>query len=144
MKRTTILLGLLLAVSAPRAQGQAATPGKPPEVYSWYSVAFTKFKVGMGDEARKLIYENFWPVDKEIGREVIAFDGVTGDWDIIVFFPMPSGPSEMAGAENPLNRKWEETLIRRAGGREQYDALMKRFNATVETSKTEIVKRRIR
>lgn len=142
MKRTPLLLGLLLSLCATTAQSQAAPTGKPIERVAWYTVSFTKFKPGMADEARKIIYEHFWPVDREIGRDVIPFDMVTGDWDHVVFFPMPGGPSELGLQSTAWETKWNEAFIRREGGKEKAEALQKRFGDMVLQSKTDIVRRR--
>ena len=142
MTRTRFLLGLLLSLCATTAQSQATLAGKPIERVAWYTVSFMKFKPGMVDEARKIIYEHFWPVDREIGREVIAFDMVTGDWDHVVFFPMPGGPSELGFQSTAWDTKWNEAYIRREGGKEKAEALQKKFGEMVLQSKTDIVMRR--
>jgi hypothetical protein len=144
MQRTALFAALFLALSATPALGQAAQPGTPIEGVTWYTVSYAKFKPGMADEARKIIYEHFWPVDKEIGREVIPFDHLTGEWDHVVYLPMPGGPSELAFQQTPLGRKWFETFSRREGGREKAEALDKRFSEMVLHTKTEVVMRRIR
>ncbi len=144
MQRSPLVAMLFLALSATPALGQAAQPGRRIEGVAWYTVSYAKFKPGMAEEARKLIYDHFWPVDKEIGREVIPFDHVTGDWDHVVYFPMPGGPDELAFRETELGRRWFETLARREGGREKAAALDKRFNEMVLHMKTELVMKRSR
>jgi hypothetical protein len=143
MKRIPLLLGLLLSLGATTVQSQAAPTGKPIEHVAWYKMTYLKFKPGMADEARKLIYEHFWPVDREIGREVIPFDPVTGDWDEVVFFPMPGGPSELGVQSTPWDAKWNESFMRREGGKEKAQALQKKFDDMVLQSKTDVVMRRI-
>ena len=65
---------------------QEAKPEKYEDV-SWYSADFTKFKPGMQNEARAIIYDHFVPTDADIGRKVVNFDFSTGEWDHVVFFP---------------------------------------------------------
>lgn len=144
MNRTPLLAVIFLALSAPPGLGQAAQPGKSIEGVTWYTVSYTKFRPGMADEARKIIYEHFWPVDKEIGREVIPFDYVTGDWDHVVYIPMVGGPVELASQETPLAKKWQETFIRREGGKDKAEALGKRFGEMVLHEKTELVMKRFK
>lgn len=144
MQRSPLLAALFLAQSATLALGQAAQPGTPIEGVTWYTVSYTKFKPGMADEARKIIYEHFWPVDKEIGREVIPFDYVTGEWDHVVYFPMPGGPAELGFRQTALDRRWFETFSRREGGKEKAEALDKRFGDMVLHTKTELVMKRFK
>jgi hypothetical protein len=144
MSRIPPLAALLLALSATPGAGQGAQAGNPIEGVTWYTVSYTKFKPGMADEARKMIYEHFWPVDKEIGREVIPFDHVTGEWDHVVYFPMPGGPAELAFRETPLGKRWQETFFRREGGKDRAEALEKRFDEMVLHHKTELVMRRLK
>ena len=141
MKRTSLLLGLLVALCATTAHSQAAPAGKPIEHVAWYRVMHLKFKPGMTDEARKIIHEHFIPVDKEIGREVFAVDPVTSDWDHVVYFPMPAGPSELGLQSTPWDAKWNAAFERREGGKEKADALNRRFGEMIMQSKTEIVMR---
>lgn len=142
MKRATILLGLALSLGAPSAQGQMPTV-KPGERTSWYRIVYVKFKPGALEEARKLIYDHYWPIDKEIGRDVIPFDPISGEWDHIVAFPMGGSPTQIALEESAQEKKWYEVLVRREGGKAQADALGKRYEGLVLSSKSEIVLRRM-
>ena len=144
MKRTPLLVALLLALPATPVLGQGAQTGNAIEGVTWYTVTYTKFKPGMADEARKIIHEHFWPVDKEIGREVIPFDYVTGEWDHVVYFPMPGGPGELAFRETPLGKRWQETFFRREGGKDKAEALNRRFGEMVLDDKTELAMKRFK
>lgn len=144
MNHTPLLAALFLALPASSGLGQGAQPGNPIEGVTWYTVSYLKFKPGMAAEARKIIYEHFWPVDKEIGREVIPFDHVTGEWDHVVFLPMPGGPAELAFQETPLGKRWQETFFRREGGRDKAGVLEKKFGEMVLHEKTEIVMKRFK
>jgi hypothetical protein len=53
MKRTTLLLGLLLALCSTNAQCETATSGNSPGVYAWHAVAFMKFKAAQDTPALK-------------------------------------------------------------------------------------------
>lgn len=144
MNRIPLLAAVFLAVSATPGLGQGAQSGTPIQGVTWYSVSYTKFKPGMADQARKIIYESYWPVDKEIGREVIPFDYLTGEWDHVVYFSMPGGPGELAFEETPLGKRWQETFFRRQGGKDKGDALNKRFGEMVLHGKMEIVMKRLK
>jgi hypothetical protein len=144
MRRTVLLAVLFLSASAGSARGQGAPAAAQIEGVTWYRVSYAKFKPEMVEAARRIIYEHFWPVDREIGREVLAFDQVTGDWDHVVYFPMPGGPAELAFRETALGKRWQETLARREGGNEKAAALQKQFAEMLLREKTEIVMRRVR
>jgi hypothetical protein len=144
MPRTPLFATLFLTLATAPALGQGTQVGRPIEGVTWYVVSYVKFRAGMADEARRIIYEHFWPVDKEIGREVIPFDHVTGEWDHVVYLPMSGGPADLAFQETPLGRRWREAFLRREGGKEKADALEKRFNEMVLREKTELVMRRLR
>ena len=143
MKRTALAV-LCLAVTATSASAQGAQAPAPIEGVSWYLVSYAKFKSGMAEDARKIIYDHFWPVDREIGREVIPFDHVTGEWDHVVYLPLTGGPADLAFQETALGKRWTETLARREGGKDKAEALQKRFREMVLHEKTEIVMRRMR
>jgi hypothetical protein len=144
MRRIILISGLLvLALPSPVA-AQGARSAESRDSVMWYRVEYAKFKPGTADEARRIIYEHFWPVDREIGREVIPFDHLTGDWDHVAYFPLPTGPGEFAVTETPLGRRWNEVLARREGGQENAAAILRRFNELVLRTKSELVTRRIR
>ena len=141
MRRIIILFGLALSLHAAPTHAQGTPPVKPNERTSWYRVIHVKFKEGAVDEARQIIYDHFWPIDKEIGRDVITMDAVSGEWVQIVAFPMGGTPSQIARARTPRDAKWGEALARREGGKAQADALWKRYLDLVMTTKTEIALR---
>src|SRR5687768_1029479 len=67
MRHTPLGAALFLALSATPILAQGAQTANPIEGVTWHTASYMKFKPGMADEARKIIYEHFWPVDKEIG-----------------------------------------------------------------------------
>ena len=142
MKRTLLLavLALAVAVAAPRAIAQNASAANQNDGGTWYLARYAKFKPGMAPEAQRIIHEHFWPVDQEIGRPVIAFDFVTGDWDHVVYLPL-TGPGDLALQETALGKRWKEVLARREGGRDKADALEKRLGEMVLAEKSELVRR---
>jgi hypothetical protein len=136
-----MLLGIALALVAATAHAQSMPTVKPGEHTSWYRIIYVKFKPGASDEARKLIYDHFWPIDKEIGREVIPFDPISGEWDQIVCFPMSGSPTQLGLDDTALDRKWGEVLARREGGKAQGDAIYKHYLDLVMATKTEFALR---
>lgn len=144
MTRIALIAALFLALFPTAGFAQGAQPAGSMEVVTWYAVSYAKFKPGMADEARRIIYEHFWPVDKEIGREVIPFDHVTGEWDHVVFIPMDGGPADLAFEQTPAGRRWQEAFFRREGGTDKAEALVRRLNDMVLHEKRELVKKRLR
>lgn len=144
MKQTPLFAALLLALSATPALSQGAPTTNSIDGVAWYTVSYIKFKPGMAEAARKIVYERFWPIDNEIGREVIPFDPVTGEWDHVVYIRMPAGPAELAFKETEQGRRWQEAFVRREGGKDRADALQKTFGEMVLHERIELVMRRLR
>jgi hypothetical protein len=141
MRRIAILLGLALSLCAGSSHAQGMPWIKANERTSWYRITYVKYRSGALEEAQKLVYDHFWPIDKEIGREVIPFDAASGEWDHIVAIPIGGTPAQIALGDTPLDTRWNEALVRRAGGRAQAEAIWKRYLDLVMTTKTEIVLR---
>ena len=133
----TGLLALVLLV--PSVSAQELPTAMMREDATYYVVSYTKFKPGMADEARKIIYDHFWPVDREMGREVIPFDHMTGEWDHVVYFPLDEGPGELAWEMSPTGEAWMAAFVEREGSMEEAEALWKRFSELVAETKTDLV-----
>lgn len=130
---------LAVVLLAPCAAAQEMPTAEMREGANYYIVTYTKFKPGMADEARELIYNHFWPVDKTIGREVIPFDNLTGEWDHVVYFPLEDGPGELAWEMSPTNEEWMTAFIEQEGGTASAEEIQRRFSELVEESRTELV-----
>ena len=131
------LAALILLI--PPVLAQDLPTAEKREGATYYVVSYTKFKAGKADEARKIIYEHFWPIDKVIGRDVIPFDTMTGEWDHIVYFPLSDGPAELAWEVTPTDAKWRAAFAKQEGGINKTEEIFQRFTDLVATSKTEIV-----
>jgi hypothetical protein len=142
MKRRPLLVGLAVVLSSAIAISQGAASRTQPAAVTWYQADYAKFKPGMAEEARRIIYEHFWPVDREIGRHVIAFDFASGEWDHVVYIPLEGGPADLAVADPPSARRWRAAFARRAGSQERADALLRQWGEMVLREKREIVSSR--
>ena len=131
------LAALILLI--PPVLAQELPTAEKREGATYYVVLYTKFKHGKGDEAREIIYEHFWPTDKAIGRDVIPFDTMTGEWDHVVYFPLSDGPAELAWEMSPTEEKWTAAFAKQVGGMDKVEEIFQRFSDLVATSKTEIV-----
>ena len=129
----TLFIGLVavsfLTYTIPRS-AQAADGGQA----SWYQAISFKFKAGKAEEALKIIHDHFQKVDKAIGRKVIPFEYLTGEWDHVVYFPLDVARMETI----PSNTEWMKALAGQEGGMEQAQKLFGTFLDMVATSKTEI------
>jgi len=101
---------------------------------SWYEAISFKFKAGKAEEALKIIHDHFQKVDKAIGRKVIPFEYLTGEWDHVVYFPLDIARMETI----PSNSEWMKTLAGQEGGMEQAQKLFQSFLDMVAATKTEI------
>ncbi len=136
------LRALLLLIPLVFCLGQAAAQeAQRRENVDYYIALFTKFKPGTWSEAREIIYTHFWPTDQEIGRDVIPFDVLTGEWDHVVFFRMEGGPGDLAWQRSPTDVKWDAALAKKLGGQEAMETVMAHFQSLVDTEQTVIVAR---
>jgi len=131
------LLALILLV--PAVSAQELPKAEMRQDVDYYVVSYTKFKHGMGDEAMRLIYDHFWPIDKAIGRKVIPFDAMTGEWDHIVYFLLSEGTGELAWKTSMTDEEWMSAFVSREGSFKQAQALLQRFDQLIADSKTEVV-----
>jgi hypothetical protein len=126
------VLGILLLLVTVAVQSSA--PGADTDKV--YLVAYAKFKAGKAPEALKIIHEHFHEVDKSIGRRVLPFDYVTGEWDHVVYFPFD--PARMDTI--PSGGEWMKALAAQEGGMEQAQKRFQSYLDLVATSKTEIAR----
>ena len=104
----------------------------------YYTARYVKFKPGKVGEAYGIIRDHFVPVDKAIGRKVIAFHLQTGEWDQVVFFPLKEGPSELEWITSPTGEKWWAAFAKQEGGAENARELWQKFLGLVAHTKEEI------
>jgi len=104
----------------------------------WYVVTYVKFKPGAAHEARQIISGHFWPVDPALTRNTLSFDFQVGEWDHAVYFPMNGGASQLVWMPGPMMPSWVEKFYRREGGKDNGDAICKRYSELVERCKIEL------
>ena len=101
-----------------------------------YLVIQVKFKPGKAPEALKIVHERFHMVDKKIGRKVLPFDFVTGEWDHVVYFPYDLA----RGDTIPSGKQWMEALAAQEGSMGEAERLYQELWDLVAYSKTEIAR----
>jgi len=104
----------------------------------WYVVTYVKFKAGAALEARQIISRHFWPVDPPLTKNTLSFDFHVGEWDHAVYFPMNGGASQLVWMPGPMMASWVEKFYRREGGKDNGDAICRRYNELVERCKVEL------
>lgn len=139
MKLLAIALSMLvlLAGCAPAAVAQA--PGTAEPRVDWYRATYFRYKSDRLTQARQLVREHFWPVDRVLRPELIVFEFETGGWHQVAYFPLHEGPGEMAGSEK--DAQWMTLLSERSGGRERAERLLAEWREMIAESKTELVRR---
>lgn len=131
-----LVLGLLLGNSAASQDLPKAEKYKDGE---WFAIQFVKFKPGKEFAANKFIEKHFVPVDIELGRNIVGYDFVFGEWDQLVFFPM-QGPSDIGWKMTPDGEKWFAAFSKRAGGMENAVKLMDEFSSMVADQESAMVR----
>jgi hypothetical protein len=128
------LLGVLSLLAAVAVT--VPSPALGADTDKVYLVAYAKFKSGKAPEALKIIRDHFQKVDKSIGRRVIPFDYVTGEWDHVVYFPFDTARMDTV----PSGSEWMKALAAQEGGMDQAQKLFQSYLDLVATSKTEIAR----
>jgi hypothetical protein len=128
------LLGLVVLLAA-AAIGHPS-PAQAADTDKVYLVMYAKFKPGKAPEALKIIHDHFHKVDMTIGRRVIPFDYVTGEWDHVVHFPFDTARMDTV----PPGAEWMKALAAQEGGMDQAQRLFQSYLDLVETSRTEIAR----
>ncbi len=106
----------------------------------WYTVRFIQFKDGKQWAAQQFIKQHFIPVDVELKRNVSGYRFEFGQWDQMVFFPMDGGPSDLEWKQTPMNIKWWNLFVKRAGGEKEAAKLMDEWSSLVAKSETALVR----
>lgn len=126
--------------------GALAQEGPPDaaqrENVEYYTAVFWDFKPGKERAALEFAQKHFVPVTPEVGQEPeIAFLSLTGEWDVVVYFPLPEGPEGYAWDPSPSGATWLAKLAEREGGWPQAVKLFEEYDAMVARSKSELVMR---
>lgn len=137
MIQVAVMISVFLGLLAP-ALSQDLPKAERRENAAYYEALFVKFKPGKADEAYGYIYDHFVKADQKIGRKVMAFDLQTGDWDMVVFFPLKEGVAELNWSTTPTDEAWWKALAEQAGGAEKAQSMFQAYLETVAFSKSEV------
>lgn len=115
------------------------TQPKKYEDVDWVGAYFMKFKPGMMDRGLQIIEDHFIAVDEQMGREgTEAYRFVTGEWDMVVYFPLEEGPGQLAWEISPSDAEWNAVFMEREGGAEQAGQVFQNFSETLERGRYEL------
>jgi hypothetical protein len=97
-----------------------------------------KFKPGTAHEARRIMSEHFWPVDRALHRRLFPFDLQLSDWDYVVYVEFKDAPGQFDWSPNALTTRWLEHFHEREGGWDKAEAIARRHNQLVAHCKHEL------
>lgn len=123
------------------AQAQEEPTVERLENAQYYWVVYWDYEPGKDDEARELIQEHFYPVDVELGREVILLEVLSSEWDDVALFPVEA--DEFLYETSPFDVEWQTLLRERVGGAEEATALFEEFNSHVRRTRSDLMLRRM-
>lgn len=127
------------AIAQEDQEEQDWTQPKMYEDVDWVGAYFMKFKPGMMDRGLQIIEDHFIAVDEQMGREgTEAYRFVTGEWDMVVYFPLEEGPGQLAWEISPSDAEWNAVFMEREGGAEQAGQVFQNFSETLERGRYEI------
>lgn len=129
-----VLATVCLAVASPSSASAQEAAGEP----QWYQVFYFKFVPGMKERAIEHIAQHFWPVDMAIGRKVLPFDFVTGEWHHVVYFPAAISPDGIDTVPS-FQVFWKE-LVAREGGEAAADNAFADFFAMVAEHEVQLAR----
>ena len=138
----TILLTCLFlgaCIGSMNSQEMAVKKYDNPE---WVRIGMIKFKPMMKEKAQDLINNFFVKADQAAGRKgPIAFDLATGEYDMIVAFPMEHGIETLNYEMSPSDITWMKELSKIAGGQEQAMAKLQEFYGMVDKLTSDIARK---
>ena len=136
MLAAALALGTMTA--ALPAVAQQATAAPELMKVDWYDVQMIKWHPGKAGRAHEII-EMFMKTDAELGWSgVHDFHMRTGPWDSIVALPMRGGIAEIGWANNPNEKKWDETFAKQVGGPEKAKAIYEEFETLIMRSERHV------
>jgi hypothetical protein len=143
MNRWWLVLAGFAALFSPDS-ASLAQEGPPKaakrENMEYYTAVYWDFNPGKEREALEFAQKHFVPVSSEAGQKSeIAFLPLSGEWDAIVYFPLPDGPDAYAWETTPADAAWLAKFAEREGGWDKAVKLFQQYDEMVARSKSELV-----
>lgn len=128
-----------LALPADAIAQDDMTQPRQYENVDWVGAYFVKFEPNQMDRGLEIIEDHFVAVDEQLGREGPEFYRfVTGEWDMVVYFPLVDGPGELAWEITERDAEWNAAFMEREGGAEQAGQVFADYSETVHESRYEL------
>ncbi|PVW14670.1 hypothetical protein [Marixanthomonas spongiae] len=140
MKKVNALLctiAVLLCYSSGLwAQEMKAKKHENPE---WVRIAYVKFKPMMKDKAKSIINDYFMKAGQNSGGAApTSYDLASGEYDMLVIFPMEKGIETLNYKMTEEDVKWMGELSKLTGGQEKAMAKMQEFYSYVAKMDSDI------
>ncbi len=132
MRKSLMIAAAVAALCVPASLSAQAMQPERIENVTWHMVEMIKFHPGKRGRAMEIIENYFAAADRDLGETGVTdlhFD--TGEWDVIVAFPLSGGPSDLTWATSPDDIKWMNALAARAGGMDKAQALLTEWDTLV-------------
>ena len=94
-------------------------------------------------EATKIISDYYRPIADKMGRDIITYETLSGEWDRITFFKMSEGISELEWETSPTSIEWNKELIELVGSEEKMKEIQAQYRSCVLENKVEIVRKKV-
>jgi len=124
----------LLVIGAPDAYAQEEAPEPTRfENVDWHSVEMLRFKPGQQGRAMEIIDDHFIPTSQKAGTNLpVMIELQSGEWDVMMVWPMKDGPSAMEWEISPDGIKWRTAPNEAMGGAEKADALWQEYMSLID------------
>lgn len=133
------LVFLLASVGTVQSQEMKVKKYDNPE---WVRVGMIKFKPMMKEKAQSIINNYFVKADMALGKKgPTAFDMATGEYDMIVAFPMDQGIETLNYEMSDSDIAWIKELSKLTGGQEQAMAKLQEFYGMVDKMTSDIARK---
>ncbi len=136
-----LILGLLLLTTAPLVGQEEPQPSKFSGV-DWYSTLYIKLKPDKVGRVQEIVYGHLLPAGQAAGNaKPQVYEFSTGEWNMVIFFPMPDGPSSLAWERAPSDAKFFAALAKQEGSPEKAQALFMEFLGCMQESRQEVARK---
>jgi hypothetical protein len=133
------LLLLLLPLGTDAALAQNELQPRRLENVAWTGVTLVKFNAGSEGRAMEIIRQYFEPAAQKAGIQAPQIIEMrTGEWNLVLLWPMAEGVEGLTWEVHPDNAKWMQALGEVAGGADKGQALWREYLGLVDEGTYEI------
>lgn len=112
---------------------------KKHENPEWVRIAYVKFKPMMKDKAKSIINDYFMKAGQNSGGlEPTSYDLASGEYDMIVIFPLEKGIETLNYEMTEDDIKWMSEMSKLTGGQDKAMAKMQEFYSYVSKMDSDI------